>query len=60
MPFLHDKPMGDAQPVEDQVEHLDIIAGRIAVGTEEFKGLKIPVADNDKRVIVGIAVATIG
>jgi hypothetical protein len=59
VPFLHHELMGNAQLVEYQIEYLDVVACRLSLVTEVFKGQEVPVADNDKRAFLSVAVEVI-
>jgi hypothetical protein len=44
------------QLVEDEVEDVDVVAGRFPLDIKELEGTEIPVAGNDNRTFLGIFV----
>ena len=55
VPFLHHKLVWNVELVENEVEHVDIITGRLPVDVDELEGAEVPVADDNQRVLLGIA-----
>ena len=55
VPFLHNELVRDAELVEDQVENLYVVSGRLPLTVDELKRTEVPVADNDQRILFGIA-----
>ena len=55
VPFLHDKLVRDVKPVENEVEHVDVVSGRLSFNIDKLKGAEVPVAYNNQRVLIGIA-----
>ena len=55
VPFLHDKLVRNVEPVENEVEHVDVVSGRLSFNVDELKRAEVPVAYNNQRVLLGIA-----
>ena len=55
VPFLHDKLVGNAELVENQVEHVDIVSSRLSFNVDELEWTEIPVADYNQRMLLGVA-----
>ena len=58
VPLLHDNLVRDAKLVKDEVEYVDIVPGGLALDVDELKGPEVPVADDDQRALLGIAVVS--
>ena len=54
IPFLHDKQMGNAQFVKDEVHHFDIVSVGLTMVIAELVRGKLPVADDNKRTFISV------
>ena len=55
VPVLHDKLVWDTELVENHVEHIDIVSGRLSFNVDELEGTEVPVAGYNQRMLLCIA-----
>ena len=60
IPLLHYIAVGDVQTVENDVQHLDVIAVGLTVVIAEFVRRELPVADDHERVFLSILLHLLG
>ena len=60
IPLLHHKLVRNAQPVEYQVEHFDVITVGHALRVQEFERRKVPVAYDDQGMLLGESKGVLG
>ena len=60
VPLLRDELVGDVKAGEDEVEHLDVVAGGLTLVVQELEGLEVPVAHDNEWLFIGVAVGLLG
>ena len=60
VPLLRDELVWDVKAGEDEVEHLDVVAGGLTLVVQELEGLEVPVAHDNEWLFIGVAVGLLG
>ena len=60
IPFAHVEFVGYFQAGQNEVQHLDVIAGRLAVAAQKLEGTEVVVRNHHQRTVVGKSKKVLG